>query len=77
MLHCPEIRNQYLRKETKEIKLEAMNGRIKNYNRHVNVCPINKDSAIFESMSMWIKKARVFMIKTRNSRQKDMRNLLF
>ena len=76
MLHSPEVRKQYLRKEIKAIKLEAMSGTIENYNRCVNAYPINDESASLESMSMWIKKARVFRTNTKRSGQQDMRNLL-
>ena len=59
VLHSPVIRKQCLRKETKAIKLEAMNVTIENQNRHANACPINEESETLESMSTWIKKVRV------------------
>ena len=76
VLHSPEVRKQYLRKEIKAIKLEAMSGSIENYNRYVNAYPINDKSASLESMSMWIKKARVFRTNAKRSGQQDIRNLL-
>ena len=52
MLHTTEVRKKHLRKEIKEIKLEAMSGPIKNYNSHVNAYLINDELVSFESMSM-------------------------
>ena len=46
-----------------------MSASIKNYNRHINAYPINDESASFERMSMWIKKARVFRTNTKRSSQ--------
>jgi len=76
VMHSPEVRKQYLRKELKAIKLEAMSGTIENYNRYVKAYPINEETASLESMSMWIKKARVFRNNTKRSGQQDIRNLL-
>ena len=76
VLHTLEVRKYYLRKETQEVKLEALRGSIKIYNRHVNAYPINDESASLESVSMWIKKERFFRTKTKISGQQDIRDLL-
>ena len=59
MLNAPDVRKDYLRKETQAIKLESINGTIKNYNRPVNIYSINGESESFEITSMWINRARV------------------
>ena len=64
MLHTTEVRKKHLRKEIKEIKLEAMSGSIKNYNSHVNAYLINDELVSFESMSMWIKKEQEIFEQT-------------
>ena len=46
-----------------------MNGTIVNCNMHANSCPINEVLATVESMSVWIKKARVFRANARHSKQ--------
>ena len=76
MLHCPEIRKKHLRRETKAIKSEAMNRTIVNHNRYVHSHTSNEYLATVESMSIWIKKVRVFRVNARNSKQQDMRNFL-
>ena len=60
MLHVPEVRKKYLRKETQAIKLEEMSESIENCNRHINAYPINDELVSLESMTMCIQKARVF-----------------
>ena len=73
VLYSPEHTKQSLNKEIKEIKEKVAKGVKVNYERHVNLCQINENTATIGGMRSWIKKARQFRENAFDRKQQAIR----
>ena len=53
-MHTPKHEKINLNNEIKQIKIDAAKGDKVNYERHVNVCPINKNETSIHTIRSWV-----------------------